>query len=129
MTPQAKYYVSKSNPLTSPRKDESVKLALMTPKQREKYSQAREAKRKKAQAAQMFLCSCLLSAETHDLLQHYALEKNLTYDQAVLRAVKHAMSCFAEPLKKKKEKKGRGVGQPKKLNRLIVGTLIFLILI
>jgi hypothetical protein len=90
-----------SNPLLNPKLsvEEANKLAFMTPRQREKYEQSKESKRKKAQAAQTFLCSCLLAQETHDLLQHYALEKGITYDQAVFRAVKHAMSCFAEPHK------------------------------
>lgn len=86
-----------ANPLISPhRVSEETKMALMGPKRREEYTKAQINKARRKIEAERFLCSCLMSRTTHDLLQHRAMEKGQPYDEAILECVSLVMKYEPE---------------------------------
>jgi hypothetical protein len=62
----------------------------------DRYESRKEERRKKAEATRRLLCSIVLSEKSHDLLQRFALDNNLTYSAAVAKAVSHCQNCFAQ---------------------------------
>lgn len=50
----------------------------------------------KALSFSSYLCTLLLSQQTHELVKHAAIENNTTYDSIVYESLKHHLNCAAK---------------------------------